>query len=271
MQNEANLHEKLKILSYNVRLFNKYNWVKDENTDKNIFHFINIEDPDIICLQEFYSQRAGELTELNIKEELKKYKFSHIYYIVTSADGEKYGIATFSKYPIIRKELIRFEKTANLTIFSDILYKSDTIRVYNNHLQSVRLKKNYELLLKFNLKDQEQIDEFKDIYSRLKLAFIRRAGQVDLISKNIKNTRLPVIICGDFNDTPMSYTFKKMKGKNKDAFVESGIGFGNTYIGKFPSFRIDYIFYDNAFESYNFRTQRVKYSDHYPVSCYLDF
>jgi endonuclease/exonuclease/phosphatase family metal-dependent hydrolase len=79
----------------------------------------------------------------------------------------------------------------------------------------------------------------------------------------------PVIVCGDFNDTPNSYVYHKLADGMTDAFMESGAGFGNTYLGKVPSFRIDYIFHDATFHSRNFRRESVRFSDHFPVSCYI--
>jgi endonuclease/exonuclease/phosphatase family metal-dependent hydrolase len=92
---------------------------------------------------------------------------------------------------------------------------------------------------------------------------------VDILSAHIRQSPYPTIVCGDFNDTPVSYTYHKMRGKLVDAFIESGSGIGNTYLGNFPSFRIDYIFHSKSFRSCCFRTDRINMSDHYPVMCTL--
>jgi endonuclease/exonuclease/phosphatase family metal-dependent hydrolase len=144
--------------------------------------------------------------------------------------------------------------------------------VYNNHLQSIRLQKqNYAIFNKLNLREEKQLKEIKELSYQLRNAFIKRAEQVDVISRNIKESSYPVIVCGDFNDTPVSYTYHKMKGHLKDAYMESGAWAGNTYTGFFPSFRIDFIFYSSELESRAYNTHRVKFSDHYPVSCYIVF
>jgi endonuclease/exonuclease/phosphatase family metal-dependent hydrolase len=103
----------------------------------------------------------------------------------------------------------------------------------------------------------------------LKDAYIKRARQVDILSDHIKNSPYPCMVCGDFNDTPVSYTYQKLKGKLKDAYLESGAGIGNTYFGSFPSFRIDYILHSRALTTLNFQTKKIQLSDHYPIICHF--
>jgi endonuclease/exonuclease/phosphatase family metal-dependent hydrolase len=258
-----------KIMSYNVRLFDHYRWLGDTAAEKNIFYFISDEKPQIICFQEFLTQKFSGYTSDDLIKELDDTPYNHINYISFQPKGNNLGIATFSSFPIVNKGYIKFENSVNTAIYTDIKINSDTIRVYNCHLQSIHLKKsNYgfidSLILKYNNK---HLDELKDISSRLKNAYIKRARQVDILSANIRNSKYPVIVCGDFNDTPVSYTYRKMKGKFSDAYLESGYGIGNTYLGNFPSFRIDYIFHSKKIKSFNFETGRIKWSDHYPVTC----
>ena len=258
-----------KIMSYNVRLFDRYKWLGDTATEKNIFYFISDEKPQIICLQEFLIPEYAGFTGDDLFKELNETPYNHINYISNHPDGNSLGIATFSSFPIINKGYIKFENSLNTAIYTDIKINSDTIRVYNCHLQSMHLKKsNYgvidSIILKYNNK---HLDELKDISSRLKNAYIKRARQVDILSEHIRSSTYPVLVCGDFNDTPVSYTYKKMKGKFSDAYLESGSGIGNTYLGNFPSYRIDYIFHSKNLRSFNFETERIKWSDHYPVTC----
>jgi len=84
-------------------------------------------------------------------------------------------------------------------------------------------------------------------------------------------SKYPVIVCGDFNDTPVSYTYRKMKSGLKDAFVNIGAGTGNTYLGSFPSFRIDYIFHSQQFKTIDFERIEARLSDHYPIICHLEY
>ena len=148
----------------------------------------------------------------------------------------------------------------------------DTVRIYNMHLQSIAFgATDYQYMddLEKN-KQTEDIEHSKSIGKRLKKAFIKRARQADLISESIAASPYPVIVCGDFNDTPASYTYHRIAGNLKDAFVESGNGFGKSYVGKFPSFRIDYILHSKQFKAFDFKTIHEELSDHYPVVTYLE-
>lgn len=261
----------IKLISYNVRLFNYYRWVHDNSIPANIFKFFKSENPDIICLQEYFTLDKGEYSAESIVNKFSSTPYRNIKYTSITKGLSNFGIATFSSYPIVNKGYIKFENSLNICIYSDIKINNDTIRVYNTHLQSIRLKKNNynfidSLILSYNNK---HLDEVKDISSRLKHAYIKRARQVDILSAHIRQSPYPVIVCGDFNDTPVSYTYHKMKGKLVDTFVESGSGIGNTYLGNFPSFRIDYIFHSKSFHSCCFQTERMNMSDHYPVMCTL--
>ena len=116
----------------------------------------------------------------------------------------------------------------------------------------------------------EDVEHSKNIVKRLKRAFIKRAKQAELIEYSISLSPYPVIVCGDFNDTPSSYTYNTVSKKLTDSFVESGNGFGRSYVGAFPSFRIDYILHSDQFIAYNFKTIREELSDHYPIITSLE-
>jgi Metal-dependent hydrolase len=260
-----------KILTFNVRLFNRYNWAKDPETSHEIFSFIEKEMPDVICFQEFFTRSKGELSEEEIIKHLKNTKFHHIKYSLTRTGTSGFGIATFSRFPIVGMGEILFTKTYNLCIYTDMVVHGDTIRIYNNHLQSVRfLKQNYAFIDTLKIRySQEEINGILDITNRLKWAFERRATQAEAIAAHVKRSPYPAIVCGDFNDSPVSYTYQTMNKNLNDAFEEAGTGIGNTYLGKFPSYRIDYILLNKKFKVYNFFTPKLNLSDHYPVLCRL--
>ena len=267
IENKTNIN----LLSYNVRLFNIFNQSKDKNAGEKILELISGKNPDLCCLQEVYIDNEKGISLEELTKNLSLTPYSNIVWANKIGKKEYYGIATFSKFPMVNKGAIRYPDSKNISIYSDIVIAEDTLRIYNNHLQSVRFnKRNFDFLVNLDLQSEEEtILELRDISSRLKNAYIKRAKQADILSEHIRNSPYPVIVCGDFNDTPVSYVYRKIKGDLNDAFTLSGRGLGNTYSGTFPKVRIDYIFYSDEFSVFNFRTTKVEYSDHYPVSCSL--
>ena len=261
----------LKILSFNIRAFNLYNWNQDQQSLNSIINYIRDEDPDLICLQEFYAQKTGRISLQDIYDQLDNTPYRHLHHTLGEKQNNSYGIATFSSYPIINQGFIAFDNTINICIYTDIKVNTDTLRVYNNHLQSIQLSsRNFTYLDSIRLRyNEDQINELKDISYRLRDAFIKRAMQAARISDHINGSPHAVIVCGDFNDTPSSYTYYKIRKELLDAFVESGSGFGNTYAGKFPSFRIDYILHHQDIKSIYYKRTRTALSDHYPITAYL--
>ncbi len=260
--------EEMKVMSFNVRLFDLYNWTHNQETRKSIYNMLTELQPDILCMQEFYTSTRNNFdNETNLHRILKATN-AHVEYPITLHGVDHWGIATFTKYPIANKGVLYFDKkTANICIFTDLVINTDTVRVYNCHLESVRFgAEEYKFLEKLGKEEDEQaVRKTRNIISRLRTAFIKRASQADAIAENIKQSPYPVIVCGDFNDTPLSYTYKKISETLNDAFRESGSGFGTTYAGPIPGLRIDYILHGEEFTSYKFKTLKVKLSDHYPV------
>lgn len=263
----------IRIMSYNVKVFDLYNWTHNIETRNKIFELISAEAPDMMCLQEFFSRDSSEYNNLDSLLSFQKAKYAHVVYTTNVKRIHHWGIATFSKYPIIGKGKVDFGyESNNICIFTDVKIGTDTVRIYNMHLQSIAFgATDYQYMddLEKN-KQTEDIEHSKSIGKRLKKAFIKRARQADLISESIAASPYPVIVCGDFNDTPASYTYHRIAGNLKDAFVESGNGFGKSYVGKFPSFRIDYILHSKQFNSFDFKTIHEELSDHYPVVTYLE-
>jgi len=270
---EIDNNTSINLLSYNVRLFNIFKQSKDEKAGEKIIELISERKPDLCCMQELYIDNKNGISLKELKNNLSLMPYSNIVWACRFDENKHYGIATFSKFPMINKGVIKYPDSKNISIFSDIVIDEDTLRIYNNHLQSVRfVKRNFDFLENLDLQTEEEtIFEIRDISLRLKSAYIKRAEQADILSEHIQNSPYRVIVCGDFNDTPVSYTYRKIKGDLNDAFTVSGRGFGNTYSGTFPKVRIDYIFYSDEFTVFNFQTKNVEYSDHYPVSCELSF
>lgn len=266
----------IKLLSYNVRLFDLYNWTSNKKTKNKIFDFLKDEDADIVCFQEFYQDDSGRFETLDSLVEFQKANNVHVEYTKTLHEIHHWGIATFSRYPITGKGKILFgEKNNNVCIFTDLLINKDTVRVYNVHLQSAHLNpQHYKFFEEINNDSEKEnlniLKGYKKIIQKIKNATIKRTQQVDSIYAHILESPHPVILCGDFNDPPSSYVYNKiMNSKLKDSFIESGNGLGRTYNGKFPSMRIDYIFHDPRFNSFGFETLPEDFSDHFPLVVWL--
>jgi endonuclease/exonuclease/phosphatase family metal-dependent hydrolase len=260
----------IKVLSYNIHLFNYFEDNNSAISEKKIVEFIKSQEPDILCLQEFFALGNSVQKELEFKKALGGKYYSHLK-VLTRGKNRFFGIATFSKYPIIKKGEIIHPNSSSLSIYTDILIQKDTFRIYNNHLLSFRLKRmDQSFIDKITTSDDGQtMEDVKSLSLSLKKGFVQRSKQSQVVKNHINKSPFPVIVTGDFNDTPVSYSYRKIRKGLFDSFVQSGYGAGFTYKGNYPPNRIDYILYDNALASTNFEIIKLRYSDHYPIISYL--
>lgn len=273
--NEKNNTE-IKALSYNVRLFDVYNPIAREGKENReaIFDFLKKIDADIYCFQEFYHQDAP--SDFAMKDTLKsllKTEYSHTRFATSSSRRQEFGVVILSKHEIIRKGEVNFasiNKTHNYCIYADIVKGQDTFRVYNTHLQSIGFQKDdYALFNEENDYASDQNSQAAKLYSKILEAYVVRADQAKKVTEHLQRSPYPVIICGDFNDTPVSYTYNQFDKYLYDAFRNTSKGMGFTYAGKVPAGRIDYIFHSESIGSRDFEIQDEKLSDHYAISCTL--
>ncbi|MBK9175632.1 MAG: endonuclease/exonuclease/phosphatase family protein [Flavobacteriales bacterium] len=264
--------EAIKVLSWNVRLFDLYNWKNHPHTRDRIFELLHREDAGILCLQEFFSSSNNRffLTRDALVQEFPYHE--HLGWAL-SARKEQFGVATFSKHPIVGRGRVEFaRRSGNICIWSDIAIGRDTVRVYNAHLASYHFgKEDYRFIE--GLDAERDADSIKlgggRILQRLRIGSVRRAQEVEAIEQHMAASPFPVLFCGDINDVPMSYAYARLRGDRRDAFVESGRGLGGTYIGRLPSFRIDHMLHDKAIASWDFRTLPEELSDHHPISAVI--
>lgn len=233
----------IKVMNYNVRLFNVFKWIKEDNVDQKIVDFINEKQPDILSIQEY---RRDEDINLSGYEKFE----------VISGQKVKNGQAIFSKFPIINSGSIEFPNSFNNAIYVDIVKNKDTIRVYNVHLQSMKIDANADAL---------KNETSENLYRRVSKTFTMQQLQAEQFLEHKSKCPYKMIICGDFNNTAYSYVYKEIKGDLQDAFVEAGNAFGRTYDIRFFPVRIDFLLVDDAFEVNSFKTFDVVLSDHYPI------
>jgi endonuclease/exonuclease/phosphatase family metal-dependent hydrolase len=253
----------LKIMTYNVHLFRVNTYSKTLETLPDIAAFVEKEAPAIVCFQE-----AAVFDTTVIKRTFAQYPYIH-FQSREMFGNARFTTVTLSRYPMVNKAVIIFPNSGNVCIYTDISIDGQTVRVYNNHLESTRL--NLAMSFSRLKKDKSRNEEIKLVTTRLRDAFQKRATQVDTVAAHIATSPYPVLVCGDFNDLPMSYTYRKMKGPRHDTFIEAGAGLPSTFRSQLPAFRIDYIFSDSFFTTTGFAIPEVTYSDHYPVVATLTY
>jgi endonuclease/exonuclease/phosphatase family metal-dependent hydrolase len=246
------------VMSYNVRLFNVFKWLDRDDVPSEILAFINDKNPDILCIQEF-----SPSADIDLKVYPHKYIFM-------GGNQIKSGQAIFSKFPIIAEGNIVFPNSSNNVIFADIKKGKDIIRVYNMHLQSIKISPDVnEINDNIDVINQQKSQL---LYHRISKAFKQQQQQAEMFKEHKKDCVYPVIICGDMNNSAFSYVYRDIKGKLKDCFEEAGKGFGATYKFRYYPARIDYILADEKMKIKQFESfPEFVNSDHYPIMAKLAF
>ncbi|MCQ2606983.1 MAG: endonuclease/exonuclease/phosphatase family protein [Bacteroidales bacterium] len=266
--NELKKETEIKVISYNVRDFCLNGWKNKNDIKEKIFKYLENEQPDIICFQEFSND---DQEKYNIMQHIKKeLGLKHFYHNQTYTKPPHYfmGNLICSRYPIVNCGDMKFQKTGNSAIWVDIKKGNDTIRIYNSHLESYRLsKENKEQISGENV----ETNKVKQLIHKMFRAMRKRGVQADEIVESMKTCPYPIISCGDFNSPVCSYTYQHILHSNgfKDAFVEAGYGISSTF-DWWPHLRLDYILLDSDFSCRNYKKGTEQLSDHFPISCLID-
>lgn len=263
----------IKVLSYNVMGFDKL--LKDGSENLNpILGYIKRQDADIVCLQEFRYSTNGDpaqLSEEDICSVLKEYPY---YAHGGSRKSGRMNLAVFSRFPILSSSNVDYGESMNASMLHELLVGSDTLTLVNNHLESNKLTKADKALYEEIIKDPNKNTVSaggRTLLRKLAEAGVIRAGQADLLAERMaREARPTTIICGDFNDIPVSYTHRVVQGDRRDAYVDAGSGPGISYNQNKFYFRIDNILYSGALRALRCRVDNsIKDSDHYPIYAYL--
>ncbi len=244
-KSSGDVGDSISLLSYNVRSFNRFEWIDSESIPQDISKLVKEQEVDVFCAQEYYNN-----PDINFNH--YSYKYENF-----NNDNGELALVIFSKFPIIKKGSLRFKETANNIIFADVVVKKDTIRVYNVHLQSHKISSNTDQLAKA---------DSQKLLNRIQVSFEKQQEQIEILIAHIENSPHKNIVMGDFNNTAYSYVYNKVKSEGLiDAFKEAGKGFGKTFEFDLFPVRIDFILVAEDFEVFEFENFYKNFSDHYPV------
>ncbi len=272
LQKKTEAAHDIRVMNYNVRNFDLYNWSNNQKSWQSMMDTIKSYDPDFLLIQEYYTDQ----NKFKNTEYLESIGYKHHQFAIelVRKGTDCWGVALFSKYPIVESgELIRQQTPSpygnfhNRSVYADVVVKNQRIRIISAHLQSIYL--GYD--------DYSTIKEIKDdkpshfrkvipIIKKLGKAYKQRGIQAAELRAFIEESPYPVILGGDFNDTPGSFAYQQMEQILDDAFIEKGKGLGSTYNGIIPLLRIDYIFKDRTIECTNFHLIKNPNSDHFPIA-----
>jgi endonuclease/exonuclease/phosphatase family metal-dependent hydrolase len=263
--------ETLRVLTWNLSSWGE---TSKNNRSKEDLHIsmaslVENQQADVLCFQEFWDKKNLRSTGSVIRE-FKEKGYAYSYFATTFINPyyHRSGVVIFSKYPIVDSFKYSYGKNdyAEDLIYADILVRGQKIRMFTTHLQSVRFDHDeYTAINKIKHTDETGLKDSRTIVRKLKNAYLFRGSQADFVQQKIKESPYPVIICGDFNDVPNSYTYFTIKGNLQDAFLKKGNGLGRTFQYLSPTLRIDYILADPNLGVQQYHRLKAPYSDHYPL------
>ncbi len=255
-----------RVMSYNVKCFG----ILDKNSNilrEKVLETIYATDADILCLQEAYwANKPADFPTLDVLSKNLKAKSVQKVRLNNFNYGTG-GLAVVTRYKVINQYSHPFDSTANGFMYVDILMNEDTVRLYNCHLQSIMISNSdVDMSNGFN---RENKDKAMNLYSKFSEASAHRAVQVDTLVATLDTCPYPVLLCGDFNDVPLSYACFQVLASGErlhDTFMERGEGSGRTFSVMGVDFRIDYIMHSNLFKCLRHKVLEFNIAnDHYPV------
>ena len=242
----------LKVVSYNVgRFAHGPAGISRLALADSSARYLRSLDADVICMQEFWLP-LNKPVEPWLEAHFPGYQAK--YYVYTGKSG-RFGNVTLSRKGLTGKGVNKFEKSTNLALYTDVKLDSSTLRLYNCHFES------YNISLSAMVHDKDDVEETE---RKMRRSISERPKQVAEVLKSMDRSS---IVLGDFNDTPLSYTYFRLHRGRHDSFVVGGKGWGATHKSLWPLLRIDYILYPDELKAISHTIDKVRYSDHYPVIC----
>ena len=256
--NKISSEKEFSILSVNAHLFREPNTYSEFSIP--MIKWAAEDKSDIKCFQEYSTNKRWEA--LDVTSQIAKEGYAHFVYAANLRGSDHNpGLAIFSKYPILDSGMVwKVQGSVNAGMFVDLLIDKDTIRIYNVHLESLKLKVD-------ELKNPNGYwNKIKQLVKSLKKGASDHTWQTDTLIAHTLNSPYPYIICGDFNETPYSYNYVKLRDQFSNAFEEAGTGFGFTFNSFLFFLRIDHHFFSSEIQCSDFRVDRsMKISDHFPT------
>lgn len=271
----------LHLLTYNTHLTQMVKKAKDND----VLRYVKQSDADIVLLQEYeVRKQATWLTFEEARAYLRdEYPYSDFQFAVETG-RRRYGTAIFSKYPLRNAARIPYTSAANSSSRCDVIVDTDTFRLINNHLESNAFT---EKDLSFDATGVDDMDDWmrtksEGLLAKLTTAAAHRSEQARAVRDEVDASPYPVILCGDFNDVPVSYTYHTIRFGGKsgprakedltDAFLMTSCGKrGSTFVKHGLGIRIDYILTSPFFTPVHTQIDRLDYSDHYPLSATISW
>lgn len=262
----------MKVMSWNVKNFDLYNWSKNKETRLKMMNLIDSINPDVLCLQEFYTdnEKNDNVTALS----KLGYRYHSFYPSYTQKDGSRWGLAIFSKYELTQPKAIALnpnKASLNQCVRASVKFNKRIYHIYNAHFQSIHL--DYEDLdyIQDVKKEWTIMDKWRSwrVLYKILSAYKNRTEQIEtLFSKHISEDKL--IFCCDLNDIPVSYAYQLLHARYQDAFTRRGIGLSPTIAVGVPLYRIDYIFTSHDIAIHGYERHVNTLSDHHAIISYIE-
>lgn len=251
----------LTVLTYNTHRMGMFRKVPQNR----VIHYLRRTNADVVCLQEVEVYKDGAyLTLPELRDAMRQYPYTYYDFKVYNK-RRQFGNVVFSKYPLFHKQTVRYDSRANISSRCDFAVETDTFRLIVNHLESNRFTRD-----DFRVPDSLTTDNIKSsarhISEKLESARSVRHGQAAAVHQEVADSPYPVIVVGDFNSTPLSYAYWRIRSTLRDCFLETSWGkLGLTFVKHHLGIRIDYILCSRQLHPTQFTIDEVNYSDHYPI------
>lgn len=250
----------VKVLSYNVGGLSEGGNMSV--SEEEVLDYLRESDADIICLQETAGDKIGQLSG---------------YHSVSHMSNGGDFVTLLSRVPILRAQKIDYDSRGNVSAAYWLRLKGRDVVVVNNHLETNRLslndRANFKDIIEGDVSARAARGESRQLLSKVARAARLRAPQAEAVSRFAREQRdsgRTVIVCGDFNDTPLSYTVRTIGDGLTDCYASSGLGPGWSYRKNAMHVRIDHIFCSDEWEPTGAKVDtKITASDHYPIYCWL--